>query len=97
MLIGDFCLHTEGMATPDLVGVVQSVGQGPAAVTSDGLSVTQQPVAAVIQADRYLAAKAARGKKQRGLLFSKLIPAGAMPDSQGTLGGVIGFNSGGLL
>lgn len=85
------------MAATDLSPNIGSVGQGPAAVSGDAGSVTAQRLADLAAADRYLAAKAGRSNKRRGMLFTKLIPAGAMPDSQGTGIGFPNFdNPGGI-
>ena len=86
------------MAAQDLASVIGIDASGPLSVSSDAGSVTQQPMVALIQADRYLAAKAARLQKRRGLLFSKMIPAAAFPDSQTTgFGGLAGFDQPGGL
>ena len=83
------------MSAPvDLAPAIETAAQAPLTATADGLSVTAQPIAAQVQADRYAAAKASRGSRNRGAMFSKLIPAGPVCDQQGTgLGSVPGFNS----
>ena len=84
------------MSTPtDLAPTIETAAGNPLSVTSDGLSVTAQPIAGMIQADRYAAAKQARSTKGRGLMFSKLIPAAAFPDSQTKgIGGLTSFDNG---
>ena len=61
---------------------------------SDGLTVTARGLADLITADRYLAAKAARGRPFGGAVLTKILPAGPFPDGQGTgLGGVGSFDT----
>jgi hypothetical protein len=81
-------------APTDLAPAIEQAAQSPLSVTSDGLTVTAQPIGAQVQADRYAAAKSARATKTRGLMFSKLIPSGPVSDQQGTgFGGVNQFDS----
>jgi hypothetical protein len=61
---------------------IQTNALAPATVSSDGLTVTQQPIAAQIQADQYAAAAAGVKSRNRGMRFSKLLPAGPMSDQQ---------------
>jgi len=68
----------------------------PAEAANDGQSMAQHPIPSQIAADRYAAAAAGVKKRNRGVMYSKLIPAGAMPDSQGTgQGGAGGFDRAG--
>ena len=61
----------------DLTEQIEETAQGPAAVTTDGLSVQAQPLPDLVEADRYLATKAAAGSRGRGLRITKLVPPGA--------------------
>ena len=51
--------------------------QAPAKVSGDAGSVEQHPLPDQIEADRYLAAKEAIKKRNRGLRLNKLVPPGA--------------------
>ncbi|MCX7428036.1 MAG: hypothetical protein NTW96_20710 [Planctomycetia bacterium] len=51
--------------------------QGPAKAAGDAGSVEQHKLTEQIEADRYLASKAAAKSKSRGLRFNKLVPPGA--------------------
>lgn len=70
------------MAT-DPTGISPS-DPGPASASADGMSVQSFSIADQIARDRYLKAKAARGKKGAGLIFGKILPAAAPADQQGT-------------
>ncbi len=63
---------------------IQQNAQNPASASTDGTSASQFPLEGQIAADRYAAAANARRNKNRGLMFTKLLPAGPMPDQQGT-------------
>ena len=84
------------MAAQDLAPDIGSAGQNPQHAQADGLSVQSHPLPALIAADRYLAAKAARSTANRGVMFSKMHPAGAFPDAQGTGLGGINFDQPGV-
>ena len=71
------------MAT-DLGPTIGTGAQSPKEVTVDGVTVMAQPLPDVIQSDRYLAAKSSGKTRNRGMRFTKLIPAGPVSDSQGT-------------
>jgi len=49
---------------------------GPKRVRTDAGEVEAQDVASIIEADKYLSAKAAVQSKSRGLRFNKLLPPG---------------------
>ena len=69
------------MAQPtDLAGEIASQAVEPSSSASDGQSATARPVADLIAADRYLAAKAAAVGRRKGMTFSKLVPPGCTPD-----------------
>lgn len=80
------------MASTDLTPNLTGIAQGPARAEADGVSMVAQDIAKVIAADRYLAAKAARGRRWRGLMMAKILPAGCFPDSQGTARGGVNGN-----
>lgn len=54
-----------------------TAGTGPASVSGDAGSVTQQSLESLIALDKYLAAKDAAASAGRGLRFTRLIPDGA--------------------
>jgi hypothetical protein len=55
---------------------ISEVAQGPAAVRTDAGEVTAQDIESMIAADKYLAAKAAMSRANRGLRINKLLPPG---------------------
>ncbi len=66
-------------ADTDLTDTIVSVANGPAASTVDGLSVTEQPLLSLLEAQKQLGQDvAASANKQRGLRFTKLINPGAV-------------------
>jgi hypothetical protein len=76
----------------DISGNIVGNATSPATATADGVTMAQVPIPAQIQADRYGKAVSAMKQRRRGLMFSKIIPAGAMSDSQGAgFGGLGGF------
>ena len=84
------------MPTPpiDLAPIIEEAAQSPLSVVSDGLEVTAQPLAAMIEADRYASAKAARARPFGGAMFAKVLPAGPVSDNQATgFGGLGRFDS----
>lgn len=83
------------MATPDLSPGIITTAAGPAAAASDAGSFTAQPLEAQIAADQYISAKAARNKRFRGMIVSKMIPPGALSDQQTTGFGGLGPFQGG--
>jgi len=73
---------------------IQADSEQPAEAAAGSLSARQHSIPDKILADRYSAAVAARKSARRGACFTKLIPAGAMPDQQGTgFGGLSSFES----
>ena len=80
------------LAASDLTGTIATNAGNPQAATTGAGSVTARSSADVIAADRYGKAAAGAKTKRRGLRFSKLIPAGACPDSQGTGSGGLSAN-----
>lgn len=65
------------MEPTDLTETISTAAAKPAKAASDGQSVDARPLAELIEADRYLAEKAARSSPKRGLRFNKLVPPGA--------------------
>jgi len=61
----------------DLEQTIRDNAQGPAEVSGDAGTVKQHSLKEQIEADRYLASKAAVNKTKRGLKFNKLVPPGA--------------------
>jgi len=62
--------------TDEIGDAIRNNAQGPARVSSDAGSVEQHSLQDQIAADRYLSAKDAAKKKNRGLIFNKFIPPG---------------------
>lgn len=60
----------------DLDNTIRENAEGPAKASGDAGSVEQHPLSEQIEADKYLAAKEAAKKKDRGLRFNKLVPPG---------------------
>lgn len=79
----------------DLSDTITTAASDPASVTSDGQSATTRPIADLILADQYLAAKDAVRKRRRGITFTKVVTPGALDDCGGTRVG-IPFNQGGM-
>jgi hypothetical protein len=61
----------------ELSDKIAETASGPKRVRTDAGEVESQDVAAMIEADKYLAAKAALKSKTRGLRFNKLLPPGS--------------------
>lgn len=79
------------MADPtDLADTIASEAQSVASSSADGQSATARSLGELIEADKYLAAKAARSSKRRGLLFTKLVPPPAIGDAPQGSGGFAG-------
>lgn len=74
------------MAT-DLTATIAEEAAAPVSSTADGQTATARPLADMITADRYLAAKAAIAKRRRGVTFGKLIPPGPLADGGGAIVG----------
>lgn len=60
----------------DLTQTIHDNAAAPAEASVDGRSAKQHPLPDQIEADRYLASKAA-AKKKLGIRLSKVIPPGA--------------------
>ncbi len=60
----------------DLKDKIRENAEGPAKAAGDAGSVEQHKLADQIAADKYLAAKEAAKKKDRGLRFNRLVPPG---------------------
>lgn len=56
---------------------IRDNAQGPAEAHGDSGGVKQHPLKDQIEADRYLASKAAAKSKSHGLRFTKMAPPGA--------------------
>lgn len=62
----------------DLSDQIETASATPAQATVDGNSVTARSIAEQIEADRYLAAKAATASATRGFVLTRLKPPGAV-------------------
>ena len=60
----------------DLEETIRENAKGPRQAKNDSVEMEQHPLKDQIEADRYLASKAAAKSKRRGLRFSKLVPPG---------------------
>jgi hypothetical protein len=66
------------MANPsDLEAAIETAAENPQSANVDGVSVTQRSVSELIEADKYLEAKKAARRKNRGLRYTKIVPPGA--------------------
>lgn len=72
---------------PDLSDQITDLASNPASTAGDGQSLTEQPLPALIQADQYLAAKAAAGNRSRGLRYGRFVLGGQVQGTTGTGGG----------
>lgn len=61
----------------ELDSTIRENAQGPAKASGDSGSMEQHKLTDQIEADRYLASKAAAKSKRRGLVFNKFVPPGA--------------------
>jgi hypothetical protein len=61
----------------DLEDTIRDNAQGPAKASGDSGSMEQHKLTDQIEADRYLASKAAAQSKRRGLTLNKFVPPGA--------------------
>jgi hypothetical protein len=68
----------------DQSGQIQTNGLAPQTASGDAGSMSQHPIAGQIAGDRYANARAGAKTVNRGLRFSKLIPAGPVSDQQST-------------
>lgn len=62
----------------DLSPEIEQSAKDPKRVTVDGNSAENQPLSEQIEADRYLEAKKAVKRKDRGLQITKLKPPGSI-------------------
>lgn len=62
----------------ELEDAIRQNASGPAKAAGDAGSVEQHKLADQIEADKYLASKAAAKTKSRGLTFNKLVPPDAV-------------------
>ena len=62
----------------DLSTNIENAATSPAEASVDGTTVKQRPLSEMIEADRYLASKAAMANPMRGLRFSKITPPGSV-------------------
>ena len=63
--------------TPNLEQAIRDNAAGPAKATGDSGSVEQHPLKDQIEADRYLASKAAAKSPAKALRLTRLTPPGA--------------------
>lgn len=61
----------------ELEDAIRKNAKGPAKASGDSGSVEQHPLKDQIEADKYLASKAALKSKKLGLKFTKLVPPGS--------------------
>lgn len=61
----------------DLDDAIRQNASGPAKAAGDAGSVEQHTLTDQIEADKYLASKAAAKSESRGLAFNKFVPPGA--------------------
>ena len=64
--------------SPDPDQALRDAASQPAKASVDGQSVEQHPLKDQIEADRYLASKAAARKPGLGIKFAKIVPPGAV-------------------
>lgn len=55
---------------------IEQTAKGPARVRTDAGEVEAQDIAKQIEADKYLAGRAAASTKSRGLRFNQIVPGG---------------------
>jgi hypothetical protein len=60
----------------EIQDAIESTAKGPARVRTDAGEVQSQDISKQIEADRYLASKAAASTTSRGLRFNQIIPGG---------------------
>ena len=60
----------------DLTTEIETNAQGPKQVTVDGIVMQEHSLPDQIEADRYLASKAASRAPRRGLVMTKMSPPG---------------------
>lgn len=67
----------EGDTSTNLADAIRENASGPASASGDSASVSQHSLKDQIEADRYLASRAAVSQRHRGLRFSRVVPPGA--------------------
>jgi hypothetical protein len=60
----------------DLTDAIEAAAKNPQRVRTDAGEVEAHPLPDQIEADKYLASKAAAGTKSRGLRFNQIVPGG---------------------
>jgi hypothetical protein len=63
---------------PNDADALREAARQPAKASVDGQSVEQHPLKDQIEADRYLASKAAARKPGLGIKFAKIVPPGSV-------------------
>ena len=63
-------------AMTDLADTIETAAGNPARASADGLSVDQQPIKDLIEADQYLASKAVAKKGRLGMRTATFSPPG---------------------
>lgn len=61
----------------ELTERIEVVAEGPASVSVDGQSVSQQSLSELISADKHLAQKQAAARPHHGMRFTKIVPPSA--------------------
>lgn len=66
------------MSNPsDLETTIENAAENPQSASVDGVTVTQRSLSELIEADKYLQAKKASRRKNRGLRYTRIVPPGA--------------------
>jgi hypothetical protein len=66
------------MSNPsDLENTIETAAENPQSASVDGVTVTQRSLSELIEADKYLQAKKASRRKNRGLRYTRIVPPGA--------------------
>lgn len=63
---------------PDLTNTITTVAGEPQSASSDGQSASNQPLSALIEAQKFLNGEDAAEQKTRGIRFTKLVPPGSV-------------------
>jgi hypothetical protein len=64
----------------DITTTIASQAVEPASASADGQSASARPVTDLIAAQQFLDNSVARQSRRRGIMYSKLIPPGALSD-----------------
>jgi hypothetical protein len=62
----------------DLDNIIQQIAEGPELVEVDGVWVKQQPLPHVVDAGKYMGAKAAGKNPAKALVRMKIVPSGTV-------------------